>query len=62
MKKPLFHLLRKSAKSVRILQNCTLFKSIKNKTQLICTDFADLRSSGNSSSWQLQTAYIEDFE
>ncbi|RNA20503.1 hypothetical protein BpHYR1_029535 [Brachionus plicatilis] len=44
MKQLLFHLLRKSAKYVQILQNCTLFKSIENKTQLICTYFADLRS------------------
>ncbi|RMZ99383.1 hypothetical protein BpHYR1_043042 [Brachionus plicatilis] len=42
MKQPLFHLLRKSAKYVQILQNCTLFKRIKNKTQLLCTYFADL--------------------
>ncbi|RNA27300.1 hypothetical protein BpHYR1_034289 [Brachionus plicatilis] len=31
--------------SVRTQQNCTQFKIIKNKTELICTDFADFDSS-----------------
>ncbi|RNA01263.1 hypothetical protein BpHYR1_014078 [Brachionus plicatilis] len=45
MKQVLFHLPQKSPKNSQILQNCTLFRSIQNKTQLICKDFADFLKS-----------------